>query len=338
MNHREINIYLASILNSRHLNEIILIMRTFQYQPVIKGMHAAKNSRGVFYLRDHDRQWINHWAYLEITGGIFITETEKLKQELEHQVDTSRINVWWFEELKQKSSLLKFARHLSRIDGPEVPVTATIYFTMDIEPGEMRQVSRWIDYLETHEKSWTFFICGEVMDSWEKGAYPWVQRLKNFPVGNHNDSHRELSRETIQRAHSLIKNQCRREPVGFRAPNLGINKKILTLLPSLHYKYDSSTIGFTPLRVVVGGKEIPLVEIPLLDGGDYVFFKKLKWDRKQYLDHFRKKIRYHYLMGNSFAILFHNQYSGFEIWKEALAISMDTGYRLGMMDHGVSTG
>lgn len=338
MIHQQINLYLSSILNSRYLNELILVLRTFKYMPIIKEMSPIKKCSGVFYLTDNDQQWLNNWLNIEITSGIFITETEQLKQKLKNLEETSYIKVWWFEELKKKLNLFKFDRQLSLIDSSEVLVTPQIYFSMDIESDQLEGVFRWVEYLYVHEINWTFFICGEMIDHWEKKPSQLLKGLKNFPIGNHNNNHQKICPGTIKRAHSRIKAQFDLEPVVFRAPYLNITEEILKYLPSLNYKYDSSVIGFIPIQVVAKGREVPLIEIPILDGGDYVFYKQFKWDRRRYLHYFKKKIHYHFQLGNSFAILFHNQYSDFETWKESLIISLDIGYQLGTMDRNVSFG
>ena len=202
---------------------------------------------------------------------------------------------------------------------------------MDIESKESKYLFKLLEYLYKNNLNWTFFICGNFIYDLEKSGV--LTELTRHTIGNHNFSHSKISKNSIKMSHAIFKEKLDLIPNCFRSPRLEITKKILFDIYSLNYSFDSSLFGSRPFNIVIDGQEFSLKEIPLLDGGDYVFFNKLRWDKKRYLSNFRKKLEYHYQLGSTFSILFHNQYSNFEIWKEAIKIAQNVGYQLAEMNH-----
>jgi len=97
----------------------------------------------------------------------------------------------------------------------------------------------------------TFFVTGKVL---EKFGDDLLDLLKGHEIASHGYNHRRLDKldkinvENEIRKSKIVFSEHGLEPMGFRAPKLCVNKKVLDAV-SNHYKYSSSIVPFAiPFR------------------------------------------------------------------------------------------
>jgi len=97
----------------------------------------------------------------------------------------------------------------------------------------------------------TFFITGKVLENFGSKV---LDLLNGHEIASHGYNHKRLDKlntlgiENEIRKSKIIFSEYGLEPLGFRAPKLCVNNKILDVI-SNYYRYDSSIVPFTiPFR------------------------------------------------------------------------------------------
>jgi len=141
-------------------------------------------------------------------------------------------------------------------------------------------------------------------------------------------SHTNASHSEIYQVHNDLRNLFGRETIYFRAPKLKTKTDTYSSLKELGYRVDSSLFGFAPFSIIIEGEDLNIVEIPLLDGGDYQYFQVNQYSEKKALDVLENKLNYCLAFRPSFSLLLHCQYSSFLYWKKVVEIAVKCGYQI----------
>jgi len=108
-----------------------------------------------------------------------------------------------------------------------------------------------IEVLDQEKIKSTFFITGKVLEKSKGGI---LDSLKGHEIASHGYNHKRLDKlnplelENEIRRSKIIFSEYGLDPIGFRAPKLCVNERILDMA-SNYYRYDSSIVPFTiPFR------------------------------------------------------------------------------------------
>ena len=213
---------------------------------------------------------------------------------------------------------------------PAVPREGVVCLTLDLEVSSAAEASaacELLDWAEDLRLALTVFLTGMTAQIASSNRR-LREALGRHKLGNHTSDHGTPCEENITANAALLSELFGVKPVVFRAPYLEISSSAYSVLVRHQYIADSSLFGVQPFPIVVEGKVLPLVELPLLDGGDYALFHQRRWSVQQYSEYLRQRLRTLVEYGPAFALLFHLQYSGIKHWEAAIRVLKDVSYDL----------
>jgi hypothetical protein len=113
----------------------------------------------------------------------------------------------------------------------------------------MKTLPKFVEILDRNEIRATFFVTGNIVPKFSKELR---KIAKKHEIACHGLNHKRLTEKPLEQVKSelkeakkIIKRNVGVNPVGFRAPALIIDEKILEILPEIGFKYDSSVVpGF----------------------------------------------------------------------------------------------
>jgi hypothetical protein len=124
-----------------------------------------------------------------------------------------------------------------------------------------RAVPRFAELFAARGITATFFVVGEDLASPQAVDAVRAVAAAGHEIGNHSERHfydlqrrppDEVRRE-VEEAHARIASVAGKAPVGFRAPGYGLSRRLLDVLESLGYRYDSSVFPSPPYYTAKAG-------------------------------------------------------------------------------------
>ena len=329
--------WLFSFLNSLEVPCRIL---AFSERSLLSPEYRA-TSVEIFYIGESNRHAPKLPVYQEDPGYI-ILDSAALPSRLNFQPNNCSAGTGNFDLQDDKQKILEnlliaIRDELPGVVSPRKNSGKMVSFSMDLEidsGDDLERLDNWLDWLSGKKIRINIFLTGTTLRIL-RGSKKIMEMLSGHQLGNHTFNHRDTKFLNIVRNHYFIANHFSSTPRIFRAPRLEIREGMYRLLGGLGYSADSSLYGFQLFPVIIDGKNTGIIEVPLLDGGDYHFVQQKGLAPEHYREYLKKRLSWLAAFNSGFSLLFHYQYSTEVHWRIAVETIMEEGYRLATMEEQI---